>query len=127
MKRIVLCLLLTLPLTAGAVENSATAKQEIEHLIGHLAASGCQFNRNGSWYDSSRAVSHLQRKYEYLLKRNLAPSAEAFIERAASESSASGKPYYVRCGDRAQIESAVWFRDALAKFRASGGKSPLTR
>jgi hypothetical protein len=95
----------------------ATTKQEISHLIGHLAASGCRFNRNGSWYDASQAVSHLNRKYEYLLKRDLVPNAEAFIERAASESSASGKPYWVKCGDAPEVQSATWFREALEKLR----------
>lgn len=102
----------------ASAEPDATAKQEISQLIGHLAASGCRFNRNGSWYDASRAVSHLNRKYEYLLKRDLVPNAEAFIERAATESSASGKPYLVKCGVAPEMQSAAWFQKALEKLRA---------
>lgn len=86
MKRLILSLTLAMSLSVSAGEPSATAKREISHLISHLAKSECQFNRNGKWYDASRAVSHLDRKYEYLLKRDLVPTAEAFIERAASES-----------------------------------------
>jgi len=63
-------------------------------------------------------VGHINRKYEYLLKKGLVPNTEAFIERAASESSASGKPYLVKCGNQPEVESAAWLREALAKFRA---------
>jgi Family of unknown function (DUF5329) len=63
-------------------------------------------------------VSHLNRKYEYLLERDLVADAEAFIKLAASESSASGKPYLVRCKGEAEMQSAVWLREALTKFRA---------
>jgi hypothetical protein len=125
MKKITLWLIMAVVLPAMATESETTAKQEIEHLIAHLASSGCEFNRNGSWYSAARAVSHLKRKYQYLAERNLAPTAEAFIERAASESSASGKPYLVRCGGQAEVKSSTWFSAALAKFRerASAGEA----
>ncbi|HEY0683482.1 MAG TPA: DUF5329 domain-containing protein [Steroidobacter sp.] len=105
---------------SGAVsaEPDAKTRQEILHLISHLSASGCRFNRNGTWYDAARAVSHLNRKYEYLSKRDLIPNTEAFIERAASESSVSGKPYLVKCGNAPEVQSAAWFREALQKFRS---------
>jgi len=53
-----------------------------------------------------------------LLKRGLVPDAETFIERAASEGSASGKPYLVKCSDAAPVTSGAWFREELARFRA---------
>jgi len=118
MKRTALCAVLTISLSVLAAEPDAVARKEIEHLVNHLASSGCQFNRNGTWYDAARAVSHLKRKYEYLLDRNLVPTAEAFIEGAASESSASGKAYLVKCPGQTQIRSADWFRAELEKFRA---------
>jgi Family of unknown function (DUF5329) len=118
MKQIILSVMVAVSSSSAFAELGATTKQEISQLIGHLAASGCRFNRNGSWYDASRAVSHINRKYEYLLKRDLVPNTEAFIERAASESSASGKPYLVKCGDAPEMQSAAWFREALARLRA---------
>lgn len=120
-----LVLSLTLAASGSAfAEPDATAKQEIASLINHLAASGCRFNRNGSWYDASSAVGHINRKYSYLLKKDLVPNTEAFIERAASESSTSGKPYLVKCGDTPEVQSAVWFRDALAKLREKSFNAP---
>ena len=117
MKQITVCIALVLSFAAMATEADAVAAREIEQLIAHLASSGCQFNRNGSWYSASRAVSHLNRKYEYLRDRQLAPTAEAFIERAASESSTSGKPYLVKCPGQSEVQSGEWFRAALAVIR----------
>jgi hypothetical protein len=102
----------------ASAEPDATTRQEISQLIDYLATSGCRFNRNGTWYDAPSAVGHIKRKYEYLLKKDLVPNAEAFIARAASESSSSGKPYLVKCGDAPEVQSAAWFREALAKARA---------
>jgi hypothetical protein len=119
MNKLVAALVLAIPLSALPAEPDPVAKKEIEQLIAHLASSGCEFGRNGSWYGAEKAVSHLQRKYEYLLERDLVPNAEAFIERAASESSSSGKPYLVKCPGQPEVQSSDWFRSALATLRTS--------
>jgi Family of unknown function (DUF5329) len=114
-----LALLITLlALPAVAAEPDETARTEITHLLQYLESSGCQFQRNGSWYPPARAADHLNQKYEYLLKKGLVTSAETFIERAATESSQSGKPYSVKCGDAAPVPSADWMREELKRFRA---------
>lgn len=100
---------------------ASLARREITALIAALGASGCEFQRNGRWYDAATARAHLQRKYEYLRKRDLAPTAELFIERAASRSSMSGKPYRVRCPGRAEQPSADWFLQRLRAVRARSG------
>jgi hypothetical protein len=96
------------------------AKQEINALIGALATSKCEFQRNGKWYGAEDARSHLQRKYDYLLRKNLADTAEQFIERAASRSSMSGREYRVRCPGQADQSSASWFQAQLRRLRGSG-------
>jgi hypothetical protein len=100
-------------------QEDARARQEIAHLLDFVAQSGCQFKRNGSWYDSGKAREHLQEKYDYLLRRKLVPDARAFIERAASQSSFSGKPYQVRCGGGPEITSAQWLNAELERYRAA--------
>lgn len=122
MNRIIPALALAIPLSALPADPDPVAKKEIEHLIAHLASSGCEFGRNGSWYSAAKAVSHLQRKYDYLLERDLVPNAEAFIERGASESSSSGKPYLVKCPGQPEVQSSDWFRSALATLRHENGK-----
>lgn len=100
----------------------AEAEREIGALISALGTSACKFERNGTWHDASAAQAHLRKKYAYLHKRGLAPDAEAFIERAASTSSLSGKAYRVRCGAAAPVASAAWLRARLDAIRR--GTSP---
>jgi hypothetical protein len=107
--------MLALPVWSSGPD--ATTRTEISHLLQYLESSGCQFQRNGSWYPSARAAGHLNQKYEYLLKRGLVTNTESFIELGASASSASGKPYSVKCGNAAAMPSAVWLRDELQRFR----------
>ena len=103
--------------TAQAAEPPAT-KVEIAHLFTTLEASNCQFNRNGSWYSAKEASGHLTTKYKYLQDKDLVPSAEKFIERAATESSLSGKAYQIKCADGVAQPSAPWFKAALDKYRS---------
>lgn len=116
---VALCAALT-SVSAISAEPSATAKQEIQHLFSYLEGSGCEFFRNGTWYDGKAAVVHLQKKYQYLVDKGMVSTAESFIDKGASESSMSGKPYLVRCGASAKpVESATWLKAELVKYRKS--------
>jgi len=90
---------------------------EVDYLLQDVGTSGCEFYRNGSWYDGRRAQAHLLSKYEYLVARNLIGSAEDFIDKAATKSSLSGQAYKIRCPGHAVVESNQWLRDALARYR----------
>ncbi|MFC5577750.1 DUF5329 domain-containing protein [Lysobacter niabensis] len=111
---VLLCLVLAFP--AWSAPPSASAG-EIERLIASLGASGCDFQRNGSWYPAKKAEDHLRRKYEWLRERELAATAEQFIERAGTKSSMSGRAYQVRCSGRPIVTSAEWLRARLAEMR----------
>jgi hypothetical protein len=102
----------------GATAN-VEAQGEIEYLFAFLEKSDCEFNRNGTWYDGKEAVAHINRKYQYLLKKGLVSTTESFIERAASKSSMSGRAYQVRCGRGDPVESKDWFFLELEKMRES--------
>jgi hypothetical protein len=123
--RIILAALLAI-LVAGtpgqpvfAAPLAHRVQAEIDGLLSRLVTSGCEFNRNGTWYSAVEAKSHLQRKLKYLEDRGLVDSAEQFIERAASGSSMSGKPYLVRCGDAAPVTSGAWLRSQLQALRTA--------
>ncbi len=108
-------------LAASAFAAPAPATQdEVAHLFAYLEKSGCQFNRNGSWYDAAAARDHLDKKYHYLLDKNLVGTTESFIKRGATQSSMSGKAYQVKCPGSAAIPSADWFRAELRRYRAQG-------
>ena len=104
---------------AVPAQEDARTRDEVAHLLDYLGHSGCQFNRNGTWYDAVKAREHLQEKYAYLQKRNLVPDAQAFIDRAGAKSSMSGKPYEVRCGASQPTTSASWLGAELKRYRAA--------
>jgi hypothetical protein len=110
MKSILVFLVLLWSGAAAAQSPPAVTTREIAHLFSALEQSNCQFYRNGSWYTQAKASAHLRRKYDYLLKAGLVKSTESFIDLAASKSSMSGRPYLVKCGDSAPVESNTWFR-----------------
>jgi len=103
---------------AQAAPLPAPARAEVDALLTRLQSSGCQFNRNGSWYDGAEAKAHLLRKLEYLEKKDLVRNAEQFIELGASTSSSSGKPYMVKCGAAAPVDSKAWLSTELKAIRA---------
>lgn len=108
--------LLLLPVVQAA--SPTNTQTEVDFLLGYLAVSGCEFYRNGTWYDSSAAQAHLRKKYTYLAALNMVKSADDFIEKAGSESSFSGKAYQVRCNGGAAVTSRKWLSDELARFRS---------
>src|ERR1035437_2431062 len=67
----------------------AQAQAQVEYLLGAVANSGCEFYRNGEWYDSRRASQHLRAKYNALVTLGRFVTATDFIEQAATKSSVS--------------------------------------
>ena len=104
--------------TSAADPTAVLVRAEIDALLTKLQTSGCQFNRNGSWYSGSEAKDHLLRKLEYFEGKSGVKSTEQFIELAASKSSSSGKLYQVKCGSEASLESQLWLTRELTALRA---------
>ena len=117
MKHILLLIFLFFCSPSLAADANGETKKEILHLFEYLEKSNCEFYRNGSWYNPDEAVQHIKKKYNYLIKRGLINSTEQFIDRAASGSSISGKPYKVRCDRVEPIETSIWFTEELKRFR----------
>jgi hypothetical protein len=88
--------------------------------MSRLEASGCEFNRNGTWHTAAEAKSHLLGKLKYLEDRSAVQSTEQFIELAASSSSTTGRPYLVKCGNGAAVRSATWLLSQLQVIRSAG-------
>ena len=108
-------------LLAGALLALSTAahadplRDEIAHLIDFVRHSSCTFIRNGTEYNGGEAADHVQAKYDYY--KDEIKTVEDFIERAASKSVLSGKPYEVRCGDKT-MPAADWIRAEDSTYRA---------
>lgn len=90
---------------------------EVGHLIDAVAESGCSFVRNGKEHTASEAVDHLQMKARR--GKRYYDTAEEFIDRIASKSSWSGKPYLIQCADKPAVSAGDWFTQVLTEYRAS--------
>lgn len=98
-----------------AADNDAIARPEINQLIEAVEKSGCTFHRNGKAHDAKDGADHLRLK----LKRGgkYANTTERFIERLASKSSWTGKPYMIELPNGKQQTMQSWLEAELAKIR----------
>jgi Family of unknown function (DUF5329) len=104
-------------LSLAIAAPSAAMQAEVRYLLRYIETSGCEFYRNGLWYDGTHASAHLRSKYEYFVARDQVRTTEDFIDRAATKSSISGMPYQIRCIGGAPVNSNAWLREALAAYR----------
>jgi len=91
------------------------ADAEVDYLLGWIRASDCTFVRNGDPHSAAEAADHLGMKYRRVAR--WIDDADEFIERIASGSSMSGKPYLVRCPGSPEQTSAEWLEVALSEHR----------
>ncbi|MEM9208274.1 MAG: DUF5329 family protein [Pseudomonadota bacterium] len=114
MRRVVVALLLALLASAPTVASDDDAT--IEALLVAVGESACTFIRNGKEYSSTDAEDHLRMKYRR--GKQWATDAETFIERIASKSSFSGKPYRIRCGNGAAELTSDWLAARLTEIES---------
>ncbi len=98
-----------------AVTLAGSMDEEVDYLISTVGKGGCTFIRNGHKFTGRDARTHLKSKR----RRNaqFIDSTEEFIEKIASQSATSGKPYLIRCkGDNLQ-NAGEWFTALLAQRR----------
>jgi uncharacterized protein DUF5329 len=101
---------------AGDETAPATADQTIEALIDSIARlTDATFVRNGETYSAAAAARFLREKWDS--RRSEVHTAEDFIDRVASFSSTTGKPYSIRFADGREIPSAEYLRAQLATLR----------
>ena len=97
------------------LQAADTTEHEVRLLIDAIAASRCDFNRNGRQHTAEEAAAHLELKYARAGKH--IDSADEFITQLESSSSFTGRPYLMSCeGDTLPAED--WMIDALEQIRA---------
>jgi Family of unknown function (DUF5329) len=102
----------------AAAAPSAAEQARIDRLIDAVAQSkGLRFIRNGQAHASADAAKFLREKLKSLGAD--VTTAEQFIERIASASSTSGKPYLIRLADGRELTSAEFLR---AQLKAIDGR-----
>jgi hypothetical protein len=113
MRVIVAVALLACLLPPGARADDIPA--EIEYLLTTIGSSDCTFIRNGKRHDAQDAEAHLRMKYRR--GKRYAPTSEKFIERLASSSSLSKKPYYIECESEERMAFGQWLMRRLIELR----------
>ena len=116
---------LSVATAAHAAPPAPAVQAEIHALLASLGGSGCQFDRNGTWYPAPQAQAHLQRKLDAVEDHGTLQSTEQFIDAAATRSSITGDPYHVKCGNEAPMESRAWLTARLAQLRAHPQPVPV--
>ena len=90
-------------------------KQKIEALIKQIAnLKDAKFVRNGSAYNANSAAVFLRRKWG--ANESEVKTARDFIDKVASFSGTSGKPYLIRFKDGGEIKSRDFLLAQLKKL-----------
>jgi hypothetical protein len=102
------------PVVAGQTAPAAE-RQKIESLIKQVGdLKDAKFIRNGSTYEVSSAVRFLRGKWN--ANTSEVKSARDFIDKVASTSGTSGKPYLIRFKDGREIRSREYLLAELQKL-----------
>lgn len=115
-KLILLCLalLVAMPLLG----DWRREEERIAYLLDQIGRIEGVVIRNGTIHPPAEAVEHLRMKLKLARNSWFSPpreewTAEMFIDRLASRSSMSGKPYRIRFSDDREIDSGPWLHDRL--------------
>jgi len=105
---------LAAPTASRTDDRAARERLRIHALLDALERSGLVFIRNGSAHTAQKARVHLEMKLDRSGGR--VTTDEQFIDRLASRSSATGRPYLVRLADGSTVEAGIWLRARLAEI-----------
>ena len=104
-----------LPSFASAQSAPAAEKQKIEALIKQVGdLKDAKFVRNGWTYEPATAVRFLRGKWE--ANDAEVKTARDFIDKVASASGTSGKPYLIRFKDGREIKNQEFLLAKLKKI-----------
>lgn len=95
---------------------------KINFLLEQVGQVDGYFIRNGTDHSPESAVAHLKMKMEKAMSSWFAPdkdkwTAEMFIDKIASKSSFSGKPYQIRFKSGQIVNTGEWLNERLKEFK----------
>ena len=99
----------------GPGQSPEDIEPAIQFLLKHVADSGLVFIRNSEKHAAVDAAEHMNSKYEYF--RDKIKTPEDFIQRCASKSLMSGKPYLVVLENGEEVRTDAWLLRALMVYR----------
>jgi hypothetical protein len=96
---------------------AAPEKQKIDALIKHVGnLKDAKFVRNGSVYEPAIAVRFLRGKWD--ANKAEVKTVRDFIDKVATKSGTSGKPYLIRFNDGKEIPSREFLLAELKKLES---------
>ena len=115
---VALLITLAIPVATHAQTLSSAERQKIEALIKYVGdLKDTKFIRNGSSYEVSTAVRFLRGKWES--NDAQVKTARDFIDKVASFSGTSGRPYLIRFKDGKEIPSREFLAAELQKIESA--------
>lgn len=107
-------------LSFSVFANWPLEQARIEFLLQTIEQSNATFIRNGSEYNAHEAADHLRQKLDMAIggssdEEKDSFTAELFIEKIASKSMLSGKPYYIRLNGQT-FQAGPWLLEKLGNF-----------
>src|SRR3954464_5662845 len=114
MKRFILTVALIFGSLCAVADEKSNLQQTINHLITTVESSKCTFIRNGSEHTPKEAAEHMRKKYDYYKKEIKTPSD--FINKCASKSELSGKPYMIKLPDGKTVKCRDWMDEELKRY-----------
>ena len=116
-------LLLVAPICLRGADKPLTENDKIEALIRHLETlKDATFIRNGSDYDATVAARFLRGKWEAHAKE--IKTAMDFIDKVASVSSTTGKPYVIRFKGAREVKCGDYLKEQLKKLENNKPAKP---
>jgi hypothetical protein len=109
-----------------AADKPLTEKGKIEALINHLEnLKDATFIRNDTKYEAKTAARFLRGKWQAQeAQEKEIKTAMEFIEKVASVSSTSGKPYVIRFKDAREVKCGEYLREELEKLEKDKPEKP---
>ena len=100
---------------------SASEQKLIDTLILRVSnMKSMTFMRNGDEHNAADAAKHMQAKFDHF--KDEIVTAEDFIDRCASRSEVTGKPYQVKLSDGVVRDAKEFLTAELHTLRKGGGK-----
>jgi hypothetical protein len=119
----VLLVAVTATLGLRAAEKLATEKEKIEALIKNIEnLKDATFIRNDSDYDAKTAAKFLRGKWQAQEKD--VKTVVDFIDKVASVSGTSGKPYVIRFKDSREVKCGEYLKEELKKLEKGKPEKP---
>jgi hypothetical protein len=118
MKRLLAVMMLFAAMGLRAADSDSL-NATVERLLKTVEKSDAIFIRNGDEHSGKEAAQHMRRKYEHFKKSIKTP--EDFIEKCATKSELSDKPYKIKTADGKVVDAKDWMMGLLAEDRKKSG------